>query len=72
MYLIIFKTFSFTLSNNQFQKYSLNTYGAGTRTGTITFQKSEPEPEKIVTLPQHCKIPVTQQHIPEELLPKMK
>jgi hypothetical protein len=28
----------------------------GTGTGTVNFQKSEPEPEllKIVTVPQHC------------------
>jgi hypothetical protein len=26
----------------------------GIGTGTVTFQKSEPEPEKIVTVPQRC------------------
>jgi hypothetical protein len=29
-------------------------YGAGTSTGTVTCQKSEPELEKIGTVPQYC------------------
>jgi hypothetical protein len=28
--------------------------GTGARTGTKTFSKSEPEPQQIITVPQHC------------------
>ncbi len=41
------------LSKNFKQGFLWSWYGTGALTGTVTCQKSEPQPYKIVTVPQH-------------------
>ncbi len=53
----------------KFAFYGLDTYGArtGTGIGTVICQKSELEPYKIVTVPQHCNGP--RYHLPYSYFP---